>query len=80
MAFLINILQCINSELLERTSEWFRIQQDVTITLDVGTVCGLPLLAVLLIGDSGRTKLADIMPIVSKKALILQKLVWMPAV
>ena len=69
-----NILQCIDAELLDRTSEWFKVQQDVTITLDVGTVYGLPLLAVPLIGDRGKTKLADIMPIVSKKGSALAEI------
>ena len=45
---------------------WFSKQTNVTITLDVGTENGIPLLDELFISDS-KSKLVDIVPITSKK-------------
>ena len=51
---------------------WFSKQTNVTITLDVGTENGIPLLAELFISDS-KSKLVDIEPITSKKGIDIAK-------
>ena len=51
---------------------WFSKQTNVTITLDVGTENGIPLLAELFISDS-KSKLVDIVPITSKKGIDIAK-------
>ena len=43
-----------------------KTQNPITITLDIGTMYGMPLLAVLFIRD-GQSKLADLIPLTSKK-------------
>ena len=52
----------VDMELIKKTAEWFRQQENDTVTLDIGTIYGIPLLAVLFI-SSGTSKLADIMPL-----------------
>ena len=68
--FIEHFLELIDKELIKMTAEWFPNQEHVTITLDVGTECGIPLLAVLFISDN-KAKLADIIPIMSKKGVDL---------
>lgn len=68
--FIEKFLHLIDKELIMKTVAWFNNQTNVTITLDVGTECGIPLLAVLFISDN-KAKLADIIPITSKKGVDL---------
>ena len=56
----------VHSCLKEKTCDWVKNQKSVTITLDIGTEFGIPLLAVLFI-SWGNTKLAYIIPLTSKK-------------
>ena len=44
-------------------------QDNLTVTLDIGTEYGIPLLAVLFI-NAGKSKLVDIVPLTSKKGLM----------
>ena len=64
--FITKFLELINIELVKKTVQWFHDQSEITLTLDIGTVYGITLLAVLFISD-GKVKLANILPIVSKK-------------
>ena len=68
--FIDKFLDVINKELVKKTVTWFHSQTSVTVTLDVGTECGIPLLAVLFLSDN-KSKLADIIPITSKKGVDL---------
>ena len=68
--FIRSFLNLVDDELRAKTATWFRQQTDVTITLDVGTECGIPLLAVLFISKK-QAKLADIIPVTSKKGVDL---------
>ena len=56
----------IDTEIIFKTAEWFRSQENITVTLDIGTMYGMPLLAVLFISD-GKCKLANLLPLTSKK-------------
>ena len=64
--FILTFLQLVSEKLVAKTADWFSKQKHVTITLDVGTENGIPLLAVLFISNS-KSKLVDIVPITSKK-------------
>ena len=64
--FIKKFLMLIDTEIILKTAEWFKVQENITITLDIGTMYGMPLLAVLFISD-GNCKLADLMPLTSKK-------------
>ena len=64
--FIDQFLDLVNNELIIKTADWFKDQEAVTITLDIGTECGIPLLAVLFI-SGGKAKLANITPVISKK-------------
>ena len=64
--YIIKFLSLSNICLINKTCEWAKKQDNLTVTLDIGTEYGIPLLAVLLIND-GKSKLADIIPLVSKK-------------
>ena len=68
--FIEKFLELVNTEVIKKTADWFRNQANVTITLDVGTECGIPLLAVLFLSGN-KAKLADIIPVVSKKGIDL---------
>ena len=46
---------------LKKTTEWAKKQDNLTVTLDIGTEYGIPLLAVLFI-NAGKSKLVDIVP------------------
>ena len=48
--------------------DWFDEQTDITVTLEIGTECGVPLLAVLFISNK-KSKLVDIVPVTSKKGV-----------
>ena len=65
--FIVPFLDLVNEELLKKTTEWVNHQEELTITLDIGTVFGITLLATLLIGSDGTVKLVNITPIPSKK-------------
>ena len=60
----------MDKELINKTIVLFSEQEHVTVTLDVGTECGLPFLTVLFLSDS-KSKLADIIPITSKTGVDL---------
>ena len=62
----------VDTQLISKTLSWFKDQENVTITLDIGTENCLPLLAVLFISQ-GQSKLADIVPVLSKKGVDLAK-------
>ena len=64
--FINTFLQLVNNELIIKTVDWFKDQDAVTVTLDIGTEVGIPLLAVLFISN-GSAKLANITPMTSKK-------------
>ena len=68
--FIEKFLELVDKELIKMTATWFCEQKHVTITLDVGTENGIPLLAVLFISDN-KAKLADIIPLISKTGLDL---------
>ena len=54
---LFSFLDLVDTELTNKTSEWFLNQDYITVTLDIGTVYGVALLAVLFIGNNGKVKL-----------------------
>ena len=60
--FITNFLELLNSELEKKTATWFLENDNITLTLDIGTVDGVTLLAVLFIKD-GKTKLANAIPV-----------------
>ena len=64
--FILTFLDLVSEKLVKKTADWFSEQKYVTITLDIGTENGIPLLAVLFISDK-KSKLVDIVPITSKK-------------
>ena len=66
--FIVKFLEVVNEELIKKTIKWFEEQQDITITLDIGTVYGYTLLAVLYM-CKGVVKLANIVPVSSKKGI-----------
>ena len=66
--FIQKYLSLINDELIKKTLDWFDEQTDITVTLDIGTECGVPLLAVLFISNK-KSKLVDIVPVTSKKGV-----------
>ena len=68
--FIEQFLELVDKELIKMTATWFCEQKHVTITLDVGTENGIPLLAVLFISGN-KAKLADIIPLISKTGLDL---------
>ena len=65
--FIVIFLELVNDELYKKTYKWFNDQKEVTVTLDIGTVFGITLLATLFIGDDGNVKLVNVTPISSKK-------------
>ena len=65
-AFITQFLELVNVELIKKTAAWFDEQIEITFTLDIGTVYGMTLLAVLFMSN-GKVKLADLAPITSKK-------------
>ena len=66
--FVTKFLSLVDTQLISKTLSWFKDQENVTITLDIGTENCLPLLAVLFISQ-GQSKLADIVPVLSKKGV-----------
>ena len=66
-SFIDAFLTLVNEELCKKTADWFNSENEVTATLDIGTVYGISLLATLFIGNNGSVKLANITPITSKK-------------
>lgn len=71
-AFMPAFLELVDDELQAKTAEWFLDQTNVTATLDIGTVYGITMLAVLYI--KGRNvKLAGIRPVASKKGSMSQE-------
>ena len=66
--YISKLMTPVHSCLKEKTCDWVKNQKSVTITLDIGTELGKPLLAVLFI-SGGKTKLADIIPLTSKKGV-----------
>ena len=67
-AFMPAFLELVDSELQDKTAEWLIDQTDVTATLDIGTVYGISMLAVLLM-SGGKVKLVGIPPVSSKKGV-----------
>ena len=65
--FVTSFLELVNEEIFQKTYQWFSDQQELTVTLDIGTVYGITLLAILVIGKEGTVKLINIAPITSKK-------------
>ena len=66
--FIRSFLDLINNELCRKTVEWIKDCEEVTITLDIGTVSGITLLSTLLIRNTdGSVKLCSLDPITSKK-------------
>ena len=61
--FIIKFLHLVNLKLIKKTYDWVYEQGHLTVTLDVGTEYGIPLLAVLFISGS-KSKLADIIPLI----------------
>ena len=66
--FIQKYLSLINDEFIKKTLGWYDEQTDITVTLDIGTECGVPLLAVLFISNK-KSKLVDIVPVTSKKGV-----------
>ena len=66
--FIQKYLSLINDEFIKKTLDWFDEQTDITVTLEIGTECGVPLLAVLFISNK-KSKLVDIVPVTSKKGV-----------
>ena len=66
--FIKNYLTLVDDVLIEDTALWLKNQKDqsVSITLDIGTCCGITLLAVLYICGSS-VKLANVVATDSKK-------------
>ena len=64
--FVVAFLDLVNAELVDKTVKWFEEQDEVTCTLDIGTVHGVTLLATLFM-SKGKVKLANIAPTPSKK-------------
>ena len=66
--FIEKYCDMVGAELFDRTVDWLIQQKSVTITLDIGTCTGVTLLAVLFISDDmHEIRLANIVPVVSKK-------------
>ena len=64
--FMLQFLNLVDTELIKKTVKWVEDQEHITITLDIGTVYGFPLLAVLFIANK-TAKLANILPLISKR-------------
>ena len=58
--FVTKLTSLINTILKQNTVTWFRAQQNITVTLDIGTFHGLALLVTIYIGDNGVTKLGGV--------------------
>ena len=66
--FIKQYCDMVGAELFERTVHWLKQQKSITVTLDIGTCTGITLLAVLFISDdTHEVRLANIVPVVSKK-------------
>ena len=63
----------LDQVLKQNTEQWLKIENEVTITLDIGTCLGLTLLAVLLIKDN-EVHLMKVVPTRSKKGSHLAEL------
>ena len=66
--FIQKYLSLINDEFIKKTLDWYDEQTDITVTLEIGTEFGVPLLAVLFISNK-KSKLVDIVPVTSKKGV-----------
>ena len=72
--FVTKLTSHINTILKQNTVTWFRAQQNITVTLDIGTFHGLALLVTIYIGDNGITKLAGVRLTPSKGGSFLAEL------
>ena len=66
--FIVKFMNLVDTCLIKKTSQWAKEQEILTVTLDIGTEYGIPLLAVLFI-NAGKAKLIDIVPLTSKKGV-----------
>ena len=72
--FVTKLTSHINTILKQNTVVWFTAQQNITVTLDIGTFHGLALLVTIYIGDNGVTKLTGVRLTPSKGGRFLAEL------
>ena len=72
--FVTKLTSHINTTLKQNTVTWFRAQQNITVTLDIGTFHDLAILVTINIGDNGITKLGGVRLTPSKGGSFLAEL------